>query len=290
MQTRVPLENAVTTVKKRSSGTSPGLLARIAKLEAATFAEEGKMVPLLVSATNTAQDKLLKLQKEHHAQLEGKVESHIARLKETLLEMRSAAASDAFSASVAAEERDKAAKAVVAELAERVGRLEQRVTNLLHEQARRSVRASEAALTDGGHSAMSAGAAATRHPAMAAADASAAAAKRAVAAAEAAELSAAETARRVDEVVKRQQKQLGEGRERERKMVARLDALAQALADQSTTARLALEAEAKLREQAIAGLEQQTRTLERALAAADSELRRQALTLKTLAIEAGSPK
>ena len=111
--------------------------------------------------------------------------------------------------------------------------------------------------------------------------------KQALAAAQSAELAASASSRALEQVIQRQQKTLEEGRERERRLAARCDALAQSLSDQASAATRALEAEAAMRAREVANMSELIRALEHAAQARDGELRQARLELRNLAIERG---
>ena len=272
---------------KSAAASLASLTKRVQALESYRAVESASSEPVAEAASNAQLLRFSEQQNSHAAALDEKLAAFSHKVRTALLALQKQNADAAFIANRAAVEDARAAAGTSSELQERIGRLEVRVTGLLQEQARAQVRSGNAAVADGGASTMAAAAAGTRAamPATAAAESASEAAKRALAAAEAAEVAASASARSLQDVVKRQQKAIDEGRERERKLSARIDALTHALAEQSAASSKALAAETQAREQALLVIMQQVRALEHGAQARDAEVRATKLALRNLAIE-----
>ena len=222
------------------------LSARLSSLESQAWrlreAEDRLLAMAVPAVTQEVKSLGERLQAEQHtqfSQLEKKTEQFAHRVRVALHGMAVEHTKEAHALSSAASADAKANAHTLRDLQDRLARCESRLIAVTQEHAKLSVsvrgRSKESVDTDGAHSDVAGhgvGNASSR-PAAAAAESAAAEASRAFACAEVAELAASEAKRGVEMHIAKQQKALEESLERERRMSARIDALAQALEEQS---------------------------------------------------------
>ena len=283
-------------LRKQRPVSLSGLAQRVTKLEGqafrATLARKEEFtvhanaVPALVDATSAAQ-RMLKVAAQHASDLDHKLQQFMHAVRECVSDIQQQHKDGGFDTERRrAEERERQER-IGRELHERIGRCEARIANLLQDQARcfslargSGASTSDSALPPASSSSSSSFATASPSsssssslPAIAAAESSAASARKAFAAAEAAEIAASASARTLEALVEKQQRALDEGREREKRLAARCDALEGRLSDAAAASVRAFEAEAAARAEQTGRLESRLRDLEAAAREHDAEMR-----------------
>ena len=301
-------------LRKQRPVSLSGLAQRVTKLEGqafrATLARKEEFtvhnaVPALVDATSATQERMLKVAAQHASDLDHKLQQFMHAVRECVSDIQQQHKDGGFDTERRrAEERERQER-IGRELHERVGRCEARIANLLQDQAQffslargSGASTSDSALPPASSSSSSSFATASPSsssssslPAIAAAESSAASARKAFAAAEAAEIAASASARTLEALVEKQQRALDEGREREKRLAARCDALEGRLSDAAAASVRAFEAEAAARAEQTGRLESRLRDLEAAAREHDAEMRaahrRVAALEEELAADAG---
>ena len=288
-------------LRKQRPVSLSGLAQRVTKLEGqafrATLARKEEFtvhanaVPALVDATSAAQKRMLKVAAQHASDLDHKLQQFMHAVRECVSDIQQQHKDGGFDTERRrAEERERQER-IGRELHERIGRCEARIANLLQDQARyfslargSGASTSESALPPASSSSSSSSSSSfataspsssssSSLPAIAAAESSAASARKAFAAAEAAEIAASASARTLEALVEKQQRALDEGREREKRLAARCDALEGRLSDAAAASVRAFEAEAAARAEQTGRLESRLRDLEAAAREHDAEMR-----------------
>ena len=243
---------SVAAVAKLAIGTQ--LSQRLSSLESQAWrlreAEDAYTrlaVPAVTEEVKKATERLVQLHEEKTKELEKKTQAFAHTVRVALHGMQIQRTEEQHALTTATAADSKATAMTLRDLQERLSRCEARMLAMTQEQARLSARAGgmsaiptsneeEGGATTsigrgggggGGGNGLNGGRAAR-----AAADAASAEASKALACAEVAENAATEAKLALERQIAKQQKAIDEGRDRERRMAARIDALIEALEEQ----------------------------------------------------------